>query len=220
MSGLLLLSQCLAASLKLLRPESLLMIASRTRAFPLLLLGAWAGAVIGAEQVSVEASRQGTAVAIEARATIKASHALIWQTLTDYDHLSEFIPGMLTSHLIGRRGSAATVEQTGKAEFLFFTYPIEVVVESREEPPSFIGMRVLNGNVKQLDGGYRIEKADGKEDKYVLRWSGLIERPALLPPFITVPLMRANVADQFQGMVKEIERREALLRRKQVAWKD
>ena len=196
------------------------MIASRTRTFPLLLLGAWAGAVIGAEQVSVEASRQGTAVAIEARATIKATHTLIWQTLTDYDHLSEFIPGMLTSHVIGRRGSAAIVEQTGKAGFLFFTYPIEVVVESREEPPGFIGMRVLKGNLKQLDGGYRIEKTGGKDEKYVLRWSGIIERPALLPLFITVPLMRANIADQFRGMVKEIERREALLRGKQIVWKD
>jgi ribosome-associated toxin RatA of RatAB toxin-antitoxin module len=186
------------------------MIASRTRAFALLLLTVSAAAVMGAEQVSVEASLQGTAVAIEARATIRASHALIWQTLTDYDHLSEFIPGMLTSHVIERRGSAATVEQTGKAGFLLFTYPIEVTVESREEPPGFIGMRMLKGNVKQLDGGYRIVKAGGGEDNYVLLWSGLIERPSLLPPLITVPLMRSNIADQFLGMVKEIERREAL----------
>src|ERR1035437_429788 len=180
------------------------MIASRTRAFALLLLTVSAAAVIGAEQVSVEASLQGTAVAIEARATIRASHALIWQTLTDYDHLSEFIPGMLTSHVIERRGSAATVEQTGKAGFLLFTYPIEVTVESREEPPGFIGMRMLKGNVKQLDGGYRIVKAGGGEDNYVLLWSGLIERPSLLPPLITVPLMRSNIADQFLGIVKEI----------------
>jgi ribosome-associated toxin RatA of RatAB toxin-antitoxin module len=174
------------------------------------MLTAWVGAAIGAEQVSVEASRQGAAVAIEARATIKAPYALIWQTLTDYDHLSEFIPGMITSHVVERRGSAAIVEQTGKAGFLFFTYPIEVVVESREEPPAFIGMRVLKGNLKQLDGGYRIERAGYKDDEFVLRWSGIIEHPVSLPFFITVPLMRANISDQFRAMVKEIERREAL----------
>jgi len=163
---------------------------------------------MGAEQVSVEASRQGTAVAISARATIKAPYALIWQTLTDYDHLSEFIPGMVKSHVIERRGDAAIVEETGKAGFLFFTYSIEVVVESLEEPPAFIGIHVLKGNLKQLDGGYRIEKTGYKDDEFVLRWSGIIEPSISLPLFITVPLMRANISDQFRGMVKEIERRE------------
>ena len=176
----------------------------------LLILIAWVGVAIGAEQVSVEASSQGTAVAIKARATIKAPYALIWQTLTDYDHLSEFIPGMVKSHVIERRGNTAIVEQTGEARFLFFTYPIEVVVESREEPLGFIGMRVLKGNLKQLDGGYRIEKTDDKDDKYVLRWSGIIEVPASLPLFMTMPLMRANISEQFRAMVKEIERREVL----------
>ena len=194
---------------------SFLVSAARTKAFPLLILTAWVGVAIGAEQVSVEASSQGTAVAIKARATIKAPYALIWQTLTDYDHLSEFIPGMMTSHVVERRGSAAIVEQTGKAGFLFFTYPIEVVVESPEEPPAFIGIRVLKGNLKQLDGGYRIEKTSYKDDEFVLRWSGMIEPSISLPLFITVPLMRANISDQFRAMVKEIERREALRTGKQ-----
>ncbi len=176
----------------------------------LLILAAWVGIATGAEQVSIEASRHGTAVAIMARATIKAPYALIWQTLTDYDHLSEFIPGMVKSHVIERRGSAAIVEETGKAGFLFFTYPIEVVVESYEEPPAFIGIRVIKGNLKQLDGGYRIEKSGDKGDEFVLRWSGLIEPSLAVPLFITVPLMRANISDQFRGMVREIERRETL----------
>jgi ribosome-associated toxin RatA of RatAB toxin-antitoxin module len=175
----------------------------------LLIHAPWVGAAMGAEQVSIDASSQGTAVAIFARATIKAPYALIWQTLTDYDHLSEFIPGMVKSHVIERRGSAAIVEQTGKAAILFFSYPIEVVVESLEKPPNFIGIRVLKGNLKQLDGRYRLEKTSDKDDEFVLHWSGLIEPSLPVPLFITVPLMRANISDQFSGMVKEIERREA-----------
>lgn len=174
----------------------------------LLIFTAAVGTAIGAEQVSVEASRHGTAVAIKARATIKAPYTLIWQTLTDYDHLSEFIPGMAKSQVIERRGNTAIVEQAGEAEFLFFTYPIEVVVEALEEPPAYIGIRVLKGNLKQLDGGYRIEKTGHSDDEFVLRWSGIIEPSTSLPVFITVPLMRATVSDQFRGMVKEIERRQ------------
>ncbi len=175
-----------------------------------LFLAGAGGVSIAADKVSVEASPRGTAVEISARATIKAPYELIWQTLTDYDHLSDFIPGMEKSHVIERRGSSAIVKQTGSAGVLFFRYPIEVVVESFEEPPDFIGVRVINGNLKQLDGGYRIEKAGANLNEYVLRWSGIIEPSIPVPLFISVPLMQTNISDQFRGMVSEIERREML----------
>jgi ribosome-associated toxin RatA of RatAB toxin-antitoxin module len=190
------------------------MIASANRrirmAVSLLMLVTSAGVAEGAEQMSVEATHEGESVQVVARATITASYALIWQTLTDYDHLSEFIPGMEKSHVIGRRDGVATVEQTGKAQVLFFHYPIEVTVESIEEPPFRIGIRVVKGNLKRLDGGYRIEKVADKENMFVLHWSGFIEPSIPLPHFIVAPLLRANISDQFYGMVKEIERREAL----------
>jgi ribosome-associated toxin RatA of RatAB toxin-antitoxin module len=166
------------------------------------------GAASAAEQISVEASRQGSAVAVNARATLTAPYALIWATLTDYEHLSEFIPGITASRVIDRRGNAAIVEQAGKVRILFFNYPLNLVVESREVPPSYIGVRALKGNLKQLEGGYRIEKVANKEDQFVLRWSGLIEPSIPVPPFMTVPLMRENISNQFRGMVNEIDRRE------------
>lgn len=176
----------------------------------LLVLAACIGAAQAAEQVSIEASSRGSAVEIDARATVRAPYALIWQTLTDYDHLSEFIPGMIKSHVVDRRGNAAIIEQSGKATILFFNYPIEVVIESLENPPAFIGVRVLKGNLKQLEGGYRLEKVADKRDEFVLYWSGLIEPALPVPLFISMPLLRANIKDQFRGMVREIERREAL----------
>lgn len=162
------------------------------------------------DNVVIEATRQGSAVAINARAIVKAPHALIWATLTDYDHLAEFIPGMTASRVLERRGSTAIVGQTGKAKFLIFSYPIEAVVESREEPPNIIGIHAVKGNLKRLDGGYRLDKVEGKDDEFELRWSGLIEPSLSMPFFITVPVMRANISDQFRGMVSEIERREAM----------
>ena len=88
----------------------------------LVMLAAWVDAAISAKHVSVEASYQGSAVAIIAHATINAPYALIWQTLTDYDHLSEFIPGLLKSHVIERRSNAAIVEQTGGAGLLYYKF--------------------------------------------------------------------------------------------------
>lgn len=159
------------------------------------------------DNVTVNAERRGSAVAIDAHAEIRASLPLIWQTLTDYNELARFIPGMKSSRLVERKGPAAIVRQTGEAGFLLFSFPMNVVVESLERPPHVIEIRVLSGNLRQLDGRYQIEPVKSDPDRFELRWFGLIEPDTLLPPLIGVPILRSNIDSQFRGMVREIERR-------------
>ena len=165
---------------------------------------------VGAENLLVQTSLQGSAVVIDAHATIQAPLALIWSTLTDYNSLSEFIPGMEKSHVIERKGGTATVEQHGSAGFLFFSSPINVIVDSIEEPPYIIGVKKVKGNVKQLEGHYQIDRIGDADDRYILRWMGVIEPELYIPGFMSEMLIRSNVSDQFFGMVKEIERRQGL----------
>lgn len=157
---------------------------------------------------SIEATRYGDAVQVHARSTIKAPLELIWNTLTDYDHLSQFIPGMTKSQLIKRQGRIVVIEQSGYAHLWFFRFPIEVTVEATEQPSSAIQVRLLKGNLKRLEGHYEIEKIG--DDHYALRWSGTIEPGIAVPGFLATDLMRKNISEQFVGMVKEIERRAAL----------
>jgi hypothetical protein len=159
-----------------------------------------------AEDLSVQAKRAGHAVAVQARATLAAPPWLIWSTLTDYDHLAEFIPGMHVSKVIDRRGPAAIVEQHGEAGFLIFSYGIDVVVESAEYPPDLIEIHVVSGNLRQLDGAYQLRPGE-LPGTWLLSWSGLIEPSLPVPSFLTVALMRNNVEAQFSGMVAEIEKR-------------
>lgn len=168
-------------------------------------------ALFAADGVTIHAEKRGNAVAIEARALLVAPLPLIWATLTDYDRLSTFVPGMYFSRVIERHGPAAVVRQLGEAGFLFLTRPIDVVVESLEKPPHVIEIHVLSGNLKKLDGRYHIEPLPGMPGQFVLRWSGLIEPEDKLPPLIGIPLLRLNIGDQFRGVVREIERRAALL---------
>ena len=176
---------------------------------PAALLLLWACAAGAAEGVSVEATRRDAAVEIRAHALLEASFDTVWGTLTDYDHLAEFIPGLGSSRVAGRRDGSLIVEQVGTARFLFFTYPIAVTLLATARRPSAIDVRLLQGNLRRLEGGYRLERAAA--GKIVLRWAGLIE-PESLPPLLGVLVMRASIEDQFTGMVREIERREALRR--------
>lgn len=166
--------------------------------------------VAPAADVTVTTVKRGGAVDVTARATLQAPLEIIWQTLTDYNHLPDFIPGISSSHLIEYRGTAAIVEQTGEAGFLFFKFPIDVVVESLELAPYLIEIRVLKGNLKQLSGRYLIEMGARPQDGASLSWIGTIEPEVPLPPLIGEMVLRGNVSDQFHGMVREIERRQAI----------
>lgn len=175
-----------------------------------LLGAALLGAAHAASDVSIRAERRESAVLVVARATLEAPQELVWRTLTDYDHLAQFIPGIATSRLLEYRGAAAIVEQHGKAELLFLSFPIDVTVASVEHPPRSIEVHVLKGNLRRLDGGYRIEPLPS--GALVLHWSGLIEPDAPLPPVLGELVLRRQVERQFTGMVREIERRESARR--------
>ncbi|MSQ63850.1 MAG: hypothetical protein EXR33_08470 [Betaproteobacteria bacterium] len=168
-----------------------------------------AGPTRAADDVSVEATRRDEALEVVCRATLDVPLDLIWQTLTDYDRLADFIPGMRRSRLIERRGAVAVVEQLGEAGFLFLTFPIEVTLASTERPPYDLEVSMLKGNLKRLDGAYRIEPQGG--GRILLTWNGIVEAQSM-PPLLGELVMRSNIADQFRGMVREIERRDALRR--------
>ena len=164
-----------------------------------------------AQDFSIDAHGQGGAVIIHTQARIHAHYPVIWSTLTDYEQLPYFIPDLKTSKVLEKHGDVSVVEQKGVMEILMFSYPIDVTVQTFEHQPDKIGVHLLKGNLKQLDGGYTLEPVPGLEHEYLLSWHGVIESDFAMPAFITVPLMRSNLRRQFLGMVGEIERREALL---------
>ena len=165
----------------------------------------WAGA---ASDFEVNATRKGELIEVRARATINAPLSLVWSTLTDYEHLPDFIPGLKKSRIISRVGATVTIEQSGEARFLFLTIPINVTLESTERPP-IIEVRRIAGSVRYLQGRYEAEAAS-EPGPVRLRWIGAIAPETELPSLIGEVIMRLSIEEQFTGMVNEIERREAI----------
>jgi ribosome-associated toxin RatA of RatAB toxin-antitoxin module len=175
----------------------------------LLCLPLAAGGLRAADEITVEARRRDDALEVLCKAMLEAPAELIWQTLTDYDRLAEFIPGMRRSRVVSRNGAVAVVEQSGDARFLFVSQPIEVTLSSTERPPHAIEAKLLKGNLKRLEGVYLIAPQAG--GGALLTWNGIVEAESM-PPLFGELLMRTNIEDQFRGMVREIQRRDALRR--------
>jgi ribosome-associated toxin RatA of RatAB toxin-antitoxin module len=160
-----------------------------------------------AQEVKVETSRHGDLVDVHARAVLRAPLAIVWDTLTDYDHLAEFVPGLTKSRVISQTGATTTVEQSGEARFLFFVFPIEVTLESVYNPPT-LEVRRIAGNLRHLQGRYEVE-ALADAGLIRLSWIGTISPERQMPPLIGQVVMRRSISEQFLGMVREIERRAA-----------
>lgn len=178
----------------------------------LLCLAASMGSARADDDITVEARRRDDAMEVVCRAMLDAPLELVWQTLTDYDRLAEFIPGMRKSRVVSRNGAVAVIEQLGEARFLFVSFAIEVTLSSTERPPHAIEAKLLNGNLKRLDGVYRMEPQPG--GRMLLTWTGVVEALSM-PPLIGEIMMRNSIEDQFRGMVREIERRDALRRERE-----
>ena len=178
----------------------------------ILLLAARVAAPAPAE-VRVDAERLGEGVSVEASAFVHAPIAVVWQVLTDYERLPAFIPGIARSVVLERHGNRLSLEQSGEARFLIFSFPIDVRYEVLETPRSSVTSRAIAGNLRRMTGRYDIRtEPDGAAHENAgvrLRYSGIIEPAFALPPLVGVAALRSMVEEQFAAMVAEIERRAA-----------
>jgi carbon monoxide dehydrogenase subunit G len=73
-------------------------------------------------------------VQLDRELTVAASATAAWAVLTDYDHMADFVPGLVSSTQTRRSGARALVAQEASAQVLLFSRRIHVLLDVREEP--------------------------------------------------------------------------------------
>ncbi len=165
-------------------------------------------ALCQAADISLEATRHGDSFKVEAVAEFEAEVTLAWEVITDYDRLSEFIPGMHSSRIVSRSKRSVIVDQNGEARLLFLSFPIKVRLEVEEFPYERVVSRAIEGNFKDLRGVYTLE-ARGR--RLLLHYTGSMTPDFSIPPLIGTFLVRNTAEKRFGAMVDEIMRRQRLL---------
>lgn len=156
-----------------------------------------------AADISVRTTRHGESFEVEATAQIDADVADAWKVLTDYDRLAEFIPGMLESRIVSRKGSSVVVDQRGETSLLFLTFPMRVRLAIEEQPYERIVSNAISGNFKELHGVYYLQARDAGMR---LRYEGKFTPDFGFPPLLGTLIVRATVERRFSAMVNEIEK--------------
>jgi len=159
--------------------------------------------------VQIRTTRDGDFVVVSASAMMKVDPHVAWAVLSDYDHLARFIPDMKSSRVVSREGNLVRVEQKGNVGFFFYREPVNMLLEVREEPPTRISARGIEGNIKGLETCYELHTSDAGTK---LVYAGRFEPDFAIPPLIGMPLVNRLIERRFRAMIEEIQRRDALAR--------
>lgn len=163
--------------------------------------------VIACAGPEVQIAQRGNIFVVSSEVALATSAELAWQVLSDYNRLAEFVPDLRVSRVISAPGEPLQVEQSGEAGFLIFRFSIDVVLDIEDEAPVRLGFRAIRGNMRTMRGEWRIEKsAPGIR----LIYAAELEPSFWVPPVIGPAVLRRDISAQIEGVVREIERRQAI----------
>ena len=116
---------------------------------------------------------------LSARIHIPYSVDQVWQILTDYDRLADFIPSLAKSRQISHPRNGIRIEQVGTQSLLKLKFCARVVLDMVERFPHQLDFEMVEGDFKKFSGSWMLQPiTGGTELCYVL---------SVLPP-ITMPV--------------------------------
>lgn len=81
----------------------------------------------------------------------------VWQVLTNYEALAEFIPNLAKSRRLEHPKGGIRLEQVGTQRLLRFNFSARVVLDLEEKFPHEINFHMVEGDFKAYSGNWRLE---------------------------------------------------------------
>jgi len=157
--------------------------------------------------VTVRVTKGAEGFVIEGRSRLRATAAVAWDVLTDYDDIDRFVSSMRESRVTGRGSDYLLVEQVAVGRLLFFSRRMTTVLRVHEEPPGLIRFEdVLGRDFDRYRGEWKIvDGGDQIEISY-----RLTARPSFaIPDVVARGSFQRTVRSLISEVGAEIERRAA-----------
>lgn len=174
------------------------------------------------DDVNVEVRRSGRRFEAEAVLDLGADAQTVWDTITDYGALPQFMPGIRNCRVVerrplGRRGERLVVEQQGEFRFLLFAQSMTVLLNIEHKTLRVAEAKAVHFDLGLLkrraidvfEGRYELEPlaALDARPRTRLRYTSLIGLLLPPPPAIGSVAVRQNLAAQLQAVAQEVARR-------------
>ncbi len=170
---------------------------------------------------TVAVEREGDTFYVNARASVAVDPRIAWDTITDYEHMREFLPNIERSKVIARQGTRLTVEHVGQFPLFFFDIPVRVRLAITQQPYDRIVARSEPGEVegvaqtlRSFAGSYdlaviTLERRAGVRIEYESRFELAEPLPPIVGDLFGTAMVTKTLRLQFEAMVREMLRRQA-----------
>jgi hypothetical protein len=166
--------------------------------------------------------RDGNVYVVHASGRVAADQRVAWDTLTDYDHLNEFVSDIQRSRVLVRDGNRLIVEHVGAFRLMFFAMPVRVRLAVEHDPYQRVLARTEPGKVgneeptlKSVASQYRLTPLPAPLGGVRVDYDARFGLGDLLPEFIDSlfgkRLVEHGLRRHFEAMLNEIERRQGVL---------
>jgi hypothetical protein len=186
------------------------------RALSALLLAALSASTWGLnpnQDIVVRVEKDGQKIAVDVDCPVDAPSAVVWEVLTDYRHMAQFISNLEYSGVENAAGNVLHVHQKGKASRGPLTLKFDNVREVELVPEREIRSRLIRGDMKESNFVTRIVEVDARI--HIVN-SGRYTPNVWVPPLIGPALIEAETQKQFGEIRTEILRRTVAAARSQV----
>ncbi|MCE2691900.1 MAG: SRPBCC family protein [Rubrivivax sp.] len=183
----------------------------------------WVLATAAQAAPEIHVDRDGDRFTVSATALLDADAKTAWDTLTDYERLPQFVPGITRTRIVQAQPQRPVIEYEGEFRVYFFRVPVRLRLAATHEPI----VRVLAESapatpeapppsMKNFRGRYelavvRAGSGAGARSAVRLDYHAQFELAEPLPPVLGAlfgtAAVRRTMGAQFEAMTTEIERR-------------
>lgn len=116
----------------------------------------------------------------------------VWQVITDYEHLADFVPNLTVSRLLPNAEGRIRLEQIGAQCFLKVKFCARVVLEMTENFPYELGFAMQEGDFQHFNGVWQLRPTADAQGTH-LSYDLLVKPPRAMPAALIERHIRHNV---------------------------
>ncbi|MEO5701827.1 MAG: SRPBCC family protein [Casimicrobiaceae bacterium] len=156
------------------------------------------------DDIGITVERRDAVVLISVDLPLDVSPEEVWETVTDYDNMSRFLPKLTESRVVSRDGNHLRIAQKGRTSRGFLTFAFENVRDVVLVPHSEIRSKLVSGTLRKAQSVTRIVRK-GSGSRLVNQ--GEYQPAAWVPVALAMPFIEAETREQFGLLRAEIMRR-------------
>ena len=153
-----------------------------------------------AHEPAVDIKLAGSSLKVTSSVLLPLKPCEAYAMLTDYDHLTSFIPGLLESHAQRISANTVRVRQVGEVQVFLFQVKMESLLEMEEIPNQRILFRQLEGDMVAYRGEWRFsEVADGT----LVGYDATLKFKPYVPLWLARSILNADIRKKFAAIAGE-----------------